>query len=149
MRQLPRLVIPLLAPLLAGLALGGCKDKSQTEPTAATPPSVAQPAAGQPAAAQAAAAAQPAGARRIDVNVGKFAYKPDRITGKPGEPLVLVFHWSTDAGECGHELLLPDNRKVVLNDGKPTEVALTMPTDKKELGFTCGMNMLKGTLIVE
>ena len=81
--------------------------------------------------------------------MGKFAYKPDRITGKPGEPLTLIFHWSNEAGECGHELLLPDNRKVVLNDGKPTEVAITMPADKKELGFTCGMNMLKGTLIVE
>ncbi len=139
MTQLSRLIIPLLA----GLALGGCKDKSKTD-------TAAPPAAVEPAAATApTAAAQPTGGRRIDIDVGKFAYKPDRITGKPGEPITLVFHYSKESGECGHELLLPDDRKFVLDTEKPTEVAITMPADKKELGFTCGMRMLKGTLVVE
>lgn len=138
-------VARLIIPLLAGLALGGCKDKATTEPAAAMQP------AGAVQAATTAPAAGPAqaGPRRIDIQVGKFAYKPERITGKPGEPVVLVFHYSRDSGECGHELLLPDQRKLVLDPDKPTEVAMTMPTDKKELGFTCGMNMLRGTIVVE
>lgn len=140
MRSLSRLIMAM--PLLAGLVLGGC-NKGKTD--SATPPAVAPTTATAPAAAPAAAD----GSRRIDIDVGKFAYKPERITGKPGEKLTLVFHYSKESGECGHELLLPDDRKFVLDTEKPTEVAITMPADKKELGFTCGMRMLKGTLVVE
>ena len=35
--------------------------------------------------------------------------------------------YSKESGECGHELLLPDDRKFCTDTRKPTEVAITMP----------------------
>ena len=52
--------------------------------------------------------------------------------------------------ECGREVVLPSqNIKKTLTEEKPTEIALHLPQEKGEVTFTCGMNMLRGAIVVE
>ena len=54
------------------------------------------------------------------------------------------------AGECGREVVLPSqNIKKTLTEDQPTEIALHLPQEKGEVTFTCGMNMLRGAIVVE
>lgn len=92
---------------------------------------------------------RPGAPRRVEISVSNQGYTPTQIAGQPGEPLVLVFRYDTSAGECGKEVLLPDQRKIELSPEHPVEVALTLPPKKGRLDFTCGMQMLRGTLVVE
>ena len=62
--------------------------------------------------------------------------------------LTLAFHYEASAGECGREVLVPGQPKLSLTADKVSEVAVRLPP-KGELTFTCGMNMLTGTLIVQ
>jgi plastocyanin domain-containing protein len=87
------------------------------------------------------------GVRRIDVEANANGYSPERIAGKPGEKLMLVFK-RTIEGECLRELRTPDNKVIELPMNKPVEVAVTMP-QQGELTFACGMDMFKGTIVVE
>src|SRR5262249_27845486 len=87
------------------------------------------------------------GVRRIDVNVDKDGYKPDRIAGKPGEKLNLVFKRTFEA-ECIAKLKTPDGKLVDLPMNTPVEVAVTVP-EKGELGFACGMDMFHGTIVAQ
>lgn len=87
------------------------------------------------------------GVRRIDVEANKDGYTPDRIAGKPGEKLMLVFKRTFDA-ECISQLKTPDGKVVDLPMNKPVEVAVTVP-QSGELGFACGMDMYKGTVFAQ
>jgi FAD/FMN-containing dehydrogenase len=50
----------------------------------------------------------------------------------------------------GREVVLPSqNIKKTLTEEKPTEIALHLPQEKGEVTFTCGMNMLRGAIVVE
>ena len=92
----------------------------------------------------------PAAPRYVDVTVSNQGFTPARIAGKPGESLTLVFSYQKSAGECGREVVVPtQNVHVTLTEDKPVEVALTLPPGKSELGFTCGMNMLRGAVVIE
>lgn len=89
--------------------------------------------------------------RRVDVKVSNMGYTPERVPGRPGERLSLSFQYDKSAGECGREVLLPEGaepRKLTLEEGKAAQASLTLP-QKGELTFTCGMNMLRGTLVVQ
>ena len=108
----------------------------------------------EPAAKPApAAAAAPTGApvettgRRIDVTVTKEGYKPDKIDVAANEEVTLVFT-RTEETECGAEVAIPSmnvKKALPLNQA----VAIAFKTDKPgEVGFTCGMDMYKGTLVV-
>jgi plastocyanin domain-containing protein len=87
------------------------------------------------------------GVRRIDVEANTSGYNPERIAGKPGEKLVLVFKRTVD-GECLAELKTPEGKIVALPKDTPVEVAITLPASG-ELTFACGMDMFKGTIIVQ
>ena len=92
----------------------------------------------------------PSAPRRVEVTVSNQGFTPARIVGKPAESLTLVFRYQKSAGECGREVVLPaQNVHVTLSEGQPTEVALTLPTTKGEVSFTCGMNMLRGAVLIE
>jgi hypothetical protein len=92
----------------------------------------------------------PAAPRRVEVTVSNQGFTPARVAGKPSESLTLVFRYQKSAGECGREVVLPaQNVRVTLSEDKPTEVALNLPAAKGEVGFTCGMNMLRGAIVVE
>ena len=121
--------------LVVGLGLaalsgsGGCKK--------AEAPAVIQP-------------GTPAAPRRVAVTVSNQGFTPARVPGKPGESLTLVFHYQKSAGECGREVVVPGhNVHVTLAEDKPVEVALTLPATTGEVGFTCGMNMLRGAVVIE
>lgn len=99
---------------------------------------------------QAVPAASGAGPRRIEVTVSNQGFTPPRVVGRPGEDLTLSFRYDKSAGECGREVVLPaQNIKKTLTEDKPTEIALHLPQEKGEVTFTCGMNMLRGAIVVE
>lgn len=90
------------------------------------------------------------GPRRIEVTVSNQGFTPPRVVGRPGEDLTLSFRYDKSAGECGREVVLPaQNIKKTLTGDNPTEIALHLPQEKGEVTFTCGMNMLRGAIVVE
>ncbi|HEX3474846.1 MAG TPA: hypothetical protein VHT91_07375 [Kofleriaceae bacterium] len=87
----------------------------------------------------------PDGVRRIAVDAGKDGYRPERIGGKPGEKLVLVFTRTYDAA-CISQLKTPDGKLVDLPRGAPVDVPVTVPA-AGEVGFACGMDMFHGAVV--
>ncbi len=93
------------------------------------------------------AEADAAGVQRIKVTV-KGGYTPDVIVLKRGVPAELAFY-RDEVSSCSEELVFPDfglSRR--LPAFKTTPVRLT-PERAGEFSFTCGMNMLRGKLVVE
>lgn len=91
------------------------------------------------------ARAEPA-ARKIEIQVTADGYKPSTVRAKSGEKLVLVFKRVGSAG-CGNTVVVPAaNFRADLVEGKPVEVAVTMPKQGK-LTFACPMNMLEGEIL--
>ena len=81
------------------------------------------------------------------VEVYASGFKPDRIEAREGESLTITFIRKQEEG-CGTEVVFPDlkiNKPLPLN--KPVEVTLT-PTKAGELKFSCGMDMLRGKVVV-
>ena len=87
------------------------------------------------------------GVRKVPIDVVQEGYSPDRIPGKPGEKLVLVFTRKVD-GHCYEELKTPDGKVVALPKDKPVEIPVTVPQDG-EVKFACGMDMLTGVVVAE
>ena len=125
-----------LVALVALALVVGCKKDKPTEPLAAVPTAPA------PSTAPA-----PDGARRVAIDAGKDGYKPDRIPGKPGEKLVLVFTRTFDAS-CISQVKTPDGKLVDLPMNKPVEVEVTVP-QTGEVGFACGMDMFHGVVVAQ
>jgi plastocyanin domain-containing protein len=116
-----------------GLALGGCHKDAKVEPSAPTPVT--------------AGTVGPDGARRISIEANTKGYVPDRIGGKPGEKLVLVFTRTVDS-TCIAQIKTPDGKLVELPKGAPVEVPVTVPASG-EVGFACGMDMFRGAVIAQ
>lgn len=92
----------------------------------------------------------PEAPRLVEVKVSNQGFTPARIKAQPGESLRLLFRYDPSAGECGREVVLPSERvRVTLSEQQPTEIALNLPSQAGEVGFTCGMNMLRGAIVVE
>ncbi len=87
------------------------------------------------------------GVRKVPIDVVMEGYSPERIPGKPGEKLVLVFTRKVD-GACFEELKTPDGKLVALPKDKPVEVPVTVPQEG-EVRFACGMDMLFGFVVAE
>ncbi len=87
------------------------------------------------------------GVRLIAITADTSGYKPDKIPGKPGEKLVLVFTRTADAS-CISQLVTPDKKTVDLPMNTPVEVAVTVP-QTGEVGFACGMDMFHGTVVAD
>lgn len=88
------------------------------------------------------------GVRTIQVEATKDGYAPDKIPGKPGEKLKLVFTRRESGGECMAELKSPDGKLHNLPMDKPYEIAVTVPNDG-EVRFACGMDMFRGVIVAE
>ncbi len=87
------------------------------------------------------------GAQQIKVTV-KGGYSPDVIVVKKGIPVELDFY-RDEAASCTEEVVFGDfgiSRK--LPAFKTTPVRFT-PDKAGEFTFACGMNMVRGKLIVE
>lgn len=87
------------------------------------------------------------GVRSVKIEASRDGYVPERIPGKPGEKLNLVFT-RTIEGECMRELKTPDGKLVELPMNKPVEIAVTVP-QTGEVKFACGMDMVFGVIVAE
>lgn len=88
--------------------------------------------------------------RLVEVKVSNQGFTPGRIPARAGEFLNLSFHYDKSAGECGREVVLPkENVRVTLSESQPVQVAVRVPPTRGEIAFTCGMNMLRGAIVVE
>jgi plastocyanin domain-containing protein len=97
-------------------------------------------------AATPAAAAPPAGAK-VEVKVTSEGWVPDRIQARAGEPLTLVVTRTTEK-TCATEIVVRDygiNARLPL--GQPVTVTFT-PKKAGEVRFACGMDMIKGVVLV-
>jgi plastocyanin domain-containing protein len=99
------------------------------------------------AAAQEAGAKQEAGAvREIEVVVDR-GYTPTRIEVSEGERIRLKFI-RREYTPCTREVLIPSlNIRQELPPNKPVIVELP-PLKAGEVEYKCGMNMVRGTLVV-
>ena len=81
------------------------------------------------------------------VTVNMVGFDPAEIPAIAGQPLKLAF-FRPNANNCASEVVFPDlGVKKALPPGETTVVDIT-PPKSGSLGFACGMNMLKGKLIV-
>lgn len=81
------------------------------------------------------------------IAVTEKGFEPSTITLKPNVPAQLTFVRQTDK-TCATAVAIPEykiNRDLPLN--KPVVVEFT-PRKTGEFAFACGMNMLKGKLVV-
>jgi Cu+-exporting ATPase len=87
------------------------------------------------------------GVQEVAVTV-RGGYSPDRLRVRQGVPLRIVFD-RQESGECTSRVVFPD---FALNQPLPayarTAVQL-VPERAGEFGFACGMNMVRGRLVVE
>jgi plastocyanin domain-containing protein len=80
--------------------------------------------------------------------VVKGGYSPDVIVVKPNQPVRLDFY-RDETASCSEQIRFPDfGIARDLPAFKTTSVEFT-PEEPGEFTFTCGMNMMRGKLIVE
>lgn len=86
------------------------------------------------------------GLQEVDVTV-KGGYAPDTIVVKQGQPVRLNFY-RDETSACSEQVVFGDFGVVRdLPAFKTTAVEFT-PGKAGEFAFTCGMNMLRGKLVV-
>jgi plastocyanin len=145
-------VFGLLLALGVAVSAGCKKEEAPAVKSAPAPgPGVVATTPGVAATTPGAAATVPApaagGVRKVPIEVVEKGYSPDRIPGKPGEKLSLVFTRKVD-GHCYEELKTPDGKRIALPKNEPVEVPVTVPQDG-EVRFACGMDMLEGVVVAE
>ena len=85
--------------------------------------------------------------QEIKVSV-KGEYSPDRIVVKKNSPVRLLFYRDDDS-ECTAEVVVPD-LKLKQRLAVKQETALEFVPDKEgEFTFACGMDMMKGKIVVQ
>lgn len=96
---------------------------------------------------RAAASVGVSGVQEIKVTV-KGGYSPDVIVVKQGQPVRLDFY-RDETASCSEEIVFGDfGIARQLPAFKTTPIEFT-PEKTGEFTFTCGMNMMRGKLIVE
>ena len=95
---------------------------------------------------RATATAAPGGVQEVNITV-KGGYSPNLIEVQKGQPVQLNFYRDED-GSCSEELLMPDfNIRRDLPAFRTTAVTF-VPREAGRFEFTCGMNMLRGAVVV-
>lgn len=125
--------------LVLALSLVACKKADEAAPAKKDTP---------PAATVDTGTKTPDGVRTIQIEATKDGYAPDKIPGKPGEKLKLVFTRRASGGECIAELKAPDGKLHQLPLDKPYEIDVTVPKDG-EVRFACGMDMFSGSIVAQ
>jgi plastocyanin domain-containing protein len=80
--------------------------------------------------------------------VNAQGFEPAKIALRAGVPARLTFIRTTDK-TCGTEVVFPSldlKRSLPLNE--PVVIEFT-PAKSGEIAFACGMNMLRGTVVVQ
>jgi plastocyanin domain-containing protein len=94
-----------------------------------------------------AAATNESGVQEIEIVV-KSGYSPDRIVVRKGVPVRLNFY-RDETESCSEEVVFGDFRIARhLPPFQTTSIEFT-PDKAGEFTFTCGMNMMRGKLIVD
>lgn len=95
----------------------------------------------------AAAVSTSSGIQQVDIVV-KGGYSPNVIEVEHGKPVQLNFY-RDEENSCSEELLLPDfNIRRELAPFKTTAIEF-LPQQAGTFEFTCGMHMLRGSLVVK
>jgi plastocyanin domain-containing protein len=95
----------------------------------------------------AAVAAAVAGVQEVRITV-KGGYTPDTIVVRAGQPVRLQF-FRDETADCSERVVFEDfGIDIALPAFQTTAVEFT-PDQAGEFRFRCGMNMLKGLLVVE
>lgn len=123
-------IVTLLA--LGALAAGcsSSQQSAQTTPEAETTPEV------------------PAANNRVEIAVTEDGFVPASVTVTAGQPVTMVVTRKTDK-TCATDLVMKDqniNQALPLNQA--VEITFT-PTQKGELAYACGMDMIKGKVVVQ
>lgn len=93
------------------------------------------------------ATAAAGGVQQIKVTV-KGGYSPDRIEVEQGKPVRLLFR-REESTACTEQVIFADfGVSKMLPQGQEVPVEFT-PTKSGEFTFHCGMNMVRGKLIVK
>lgn len=95
------------------------------------------------------ASGDPGEVQVVNITVDSTGYHPDTVTLKAGVPARLVFNRKTESF-CAWQVQIPafDVPPTDLPLNEDHAVAFT-PTESGTYTFTCGMGMLKGTVLVE
>jgi plastocyanin domain-containing protein len=100
------------------------------------------------AAVAVAPSAASTGATAEVVIVVDGGYSPNTVRARKGERLRLVFDRRDDSS-CSEEVVIPAlGIKRYLPTGERTTIEVT-PNEAGRIPFTCGMSMLRGTIIVD
>ena len=95
----------------------------------------------------ASAVSSSSGVQEVAITV-KGGYSPDVIEVERGKPVQLSFY-RDEENSCSEELLLPDfNIRRDLAPFKTTAIEF-LPQQAGTFAFTCGMHMLRGSLVVK
>jgi plastocyanin len=109
-------------------------ESSTSTGTSAPPPQVAPAASAVP--------------KETKVLVTEKGYEPEKLTVRAGQPVRITFIRTTDK-TCGTEVVFPSlniRRPLPLNEAVAIEFT---PKTAGEIGFVCGRNMLRGTVVVQ
>jgi cobalt-zinc-cadmium efflux system membrane fusion protein len=110
----------------------------------------AAPAAPAPSTATppASRASDTANIQSAKIVVNEQGFEPAKVALRAGAPARLTFIRTTDK-TCGTEVVFPSlNIKRALPLNEPVQVEFT-PAKSGEIAFACGMNMLKGVVVVQ
>jgi plastocyanin domain-containing protein len=94
------------------------------------------------------AAAAQAKVQTAKIVINEQGFDPAKVSLRAGTPARLTFIRTTDK-TCATEIVFPSlkiKRALPLNEA--VEIAFT-PAKTGELAFACGMNMLKGVVVVQ
>lgn len=92
-------------------------------------------------------ASSKAGVQQIEIVV-KGGYSPDRIEVRQGQPVRLLFR-REESNPCTEQVILADfGLSRMLPQGQEVPVEFT-PDKSGEFTFHCGMNMVRGQLVVK
>jgi plastocyanin domain-containing protein len=89
--------------------------------------------------------AVPEASGRVAITVDGMGFHPATIHARTGQPLELVFTRVSEAG-CAQELIVPSlgvRKPLPMNQAVSVRV-----TPTSELRFACGMDMLRGHVVV-
>jgi len=130
----------LLLPAAFAFLLGACGgDRPATDAPGTT---------AQTAAPEATPARMEAGVQVADIAVEAEGFRPERVALRAGVPARLVFTRKTD-GTCATNVQAPTLgvAETALPLGEPVAVTFT-PSEAGTFVFGCGMDMVKGAVIV-
>ena len=85
--------------------------------------------------------------KRVAIEITEKGFAPESVTVEKGTPIELAFTRKTDK-TCATEIAIPSmkvKKALPLNE----TVVVELTPEKDDITFQCGMNMLKGKLVVK